>query len=96
MAWETFTRELAVALEALNEDEFLVLIVKQKNYFVQFAAQGSFGMRAEAVSNLYLPDGRHLSPEQSAGHPGNLVYRAMNRAGETIRFPNLGIRQRLD
>ena len=67
VAWETFTQELAVALEALQEDEFLVLMVKQKNYFVQFAAQGSFGMRAEAVSNLYLPDDKQLSPEQSAG-----------------------------
>jgi len=63
-AWVDFTDNLAVALEALDEDEWLILSVKNSNRFVQFAAQGSRGMRAEATSDFYLPEDQHLTQEQ--------------------------------
>jgi hypothetical protein len=64
-ARKAFTHELPVALEALEEDEFVIVTLKYANLFVQFLCQGSFGMRIEAISNLYLPEDKHLSPEQS-------------------------------
>src|SRR5437879_3819022 len=60
-AWRQFAHELSLTLEALEEDEFLTLSVKRSNRHVQFAGQGSFGMRAEAVSDFYLPDNEHLN-----------------------------------
>jgi hypothetical protein len=53
-------------LAALEEDEFIVLSVKNSSQFIQFAAQGSFGMRAESVSDFYLPEQAHLSDRQVA------------------------------
>ena len=53
-AWAPFAESLASVLEQLQEDQFLVLSAKGSNRFVQFYAQGAFGMRAEAVSNEYL------------------------------------------
>lgn len=50
-AWAQFASELTHALADLDEDEFLILTTKKGWYYVQFAAQGSFGMRAEATSN---------------------------------------------
>lgn len=45
---------LRPAWPIFQEDEFLVLSSKFVNYFVQFAAQGHFGMRIEATSNVYV------------------------------------------
>jgi hypothetical protein len=53
-AWVDFERNLAVTLQVLEEDESLVVERKHTNLYVQFNAQGSFGMRAEAVSNTFL------------------------------------------
>jgi hypothetical protein len=64
-AWLRFTYELDVALGAMEEDEFLVVQIKKKNRYVQFAAQGAFGMRAEAASNFYLPEGESLNEVQN-------------------------------
>ena len=52
--WERFTGDLALCLADLAEDEYLVLSAKRVNYYIQFAAQGQFGMRAEAASNVYV------------------------------------------
>ena len=52
--WERFANDLALCLADLSEDEYLILSSKRLNYFVQFAAQGKFGMRAEATSNTYI------------------------------------------
>jgi hypothetical protein len=60
-AWAKFERALAKAIGELNGDEFLVICSKHDNRFVQFAGQGPFGMRAEAVSNAYLDAQERLS-----------------------------------
>ena len=52
--WDRLTNNLAACLADLLEDEFLVLSSKSANHFVQFAAQGQFGMRIEATSNVYV------------------------------------------
>lgn len=65
-AWAQLTDALQSALGALEEDEYLVLQVKGTNRFVQFAMQGSFGMRVEAVSNFYLPEGQQLDDSDHA------------------------------
>lgn len=63
-AWFPFTASLASVLEQLQEDQFLILSAKGSNRFVQFYAQGAFGMRAEAVSNEYLTGSERLSVAQ--------------------------------
>lgn len=59
-AWTQFTGRLVMALAALEEDEHLLLQVKGTNRYVQFMDQGGYGMRAETVSDYYLPEGEHL------------------------------------
>lgn len=78
-AWTRFARQLCLAIAALEEDEYLIVSIKRSNYFVQFAAQGAFGMRIEAASNFYLPqeqcldDARHASMlEMGWNAPTNL------------------------
>ncbi len=53
-AWPEFQGRLAEALSLLSEDQFLIINQKKTNRFVQFSAQGSFGFRAETVSNAFL------------------------------------------
>jgi hypothetical protein len=65
-AWPMFARKLSAALRKLEEDQFLILSLKQSNQYIQFAAQGSFGMRAETTSNSYLPESRQLTEQQIA------------------------------
>jgi hypothetical protein len=60
-AWKQFAYELAQALSALEEDEWLILSVKNRQRFVQFMNQGGAGYRAEAVSDFYLSDDERLS-----------------------------------
>jgi len=60
-AWARFGRELALALRALEEDEWLIVLRKNRNRFVQFMNQGGAGFRAEAVSDFYLPEDDCLS-----------------------------------
>lgn len=62
--WPPFAQKLAIALGKLEEDQFLILSVKRSNRFVQFAAQGSFGMRVETTSNSYLAKPEQLAQEQ--------------------------------
>ena len=64
VAWPPFQSKLAAALGKLEEDQFLILSVKRSDRFVQFAAQGSFGMRVETVSNHYLEEPERLSEGQ--------------------------------
>lgn len=52
-AWAAFEGALALAIQALEEDEFLIISSKRRNQFVQFADQGSFGLRAEASWGVY-------------------------------------------
>ena len=64
--WPPFAQKLAAVLEMLEEDQFLVLSVKRSNQYIQFAAQGSFGMRVETTSNNYLARPQQLSKRQIA------------------------------
>lgn len=65
-AWQPFAEKLATTLASLKEDQYLILSVKHANHFVQFAAQGAFGMRVETTSNHYLPQQEQLSTQQIA------------------------------
>ena len=65
-AWRSFDTKLVQALRALEEDQYLIISAKRGWAYVQFAAQGSFGLRAESVSNNYLPDSSQLKPHQIA------------------------------
>ena len=69
-SWVAFEHALAAAIGDLDEDEFLVLERKNTNYFVQFAAQGSFGLRVEAAANAYQPRPDRI-PEAAVVH---LIY----------------------
>jgi hypothetical protein len=63
-AWLPFTQKLATALATLEEDQYLVISAKDSNRFVQFAAQGAFGLRAETISNHFLPADQQLTLDQ--------------------------------
>ncbi len=52
--WARLTSNLAACLGDLDEDEFLIISSKQANLYVQYAAQGQFGMRAEAACNSFI------------------------------------------
>jgi hypothetical protein len=64
--WPPFAEKLATALAKLEEDQYLILLVKRSNRFVQFAAQGSYGMRVETTSNAYLSKPEKLNKRQIA------------------------------
>jgi hypothetical protein len=66
VAWPPFAQKLAATLEKLAEDQYLILSVKRSNRFVQFAGQGSFGMRVETTSNSYLSKEEQLNERQLA------------------------------
>ena len=63
-SWTTLAGALAICLTELEEDEFLILSYKRANYFVQFAAEGGFGMRAEASSNAFIEPDASLIEQQ--------------------------------
>ena len=65
-AWSAFERKLAETLGALEEDQYLVVSAKRGWAYVQFAAQGSFGLRAECVGNNYLDEAHALRAGQTA------------------------------
>ena len=50
----------------MAEDQMLVISDKQSRRFIQFAAQGAFGLRAEISSNAYLPRSDRLTDMQIA------------------------------
>jgi len=62
-AWSEFRRNLGEALRALEEDEYLILLAKAEDQYVQFAGQGDHGMRAETVSNTFITQSARLSDE---------------------------------
>ena len=63
-AWPAFEKKLAEALDVLEEDQYLVVSEKRGSAYVQFAGQGSFGVRAECVSNNYLDEAHALRAGQ--------------------------------
>ena len=52
--WLPFEAQLAEALAVLEEDHFLILSHPDTGHFVQFSAQGRYGLRGEARSNIYI------------------------------------------
>jgi hypothetical protein len=65
-AWPPFVEKLAGVLGRLEEDQFLILTSKRSQEFVQFAGQGSYGMRVEGMSNYYRDDAHQLNDVQIA------------------------------
>ncbi len=70
-AWADFTTRLAVALERLEPETFLVLSVDgdatAAGLYVQFARVGTAGLLAEAASNHYLAPSLALTVAQEDG-----------------------------
>jgi len=64
--WDQFARELSRALSSLPAGHYLIVEMKGDPYYVQFAAGGSLGMRAEAVPNGYLDSANKLSDKACA------------------------------
>ena len=62
--WPIFTENLRSVLAGLEEDQFLILTVKRTGQFIQFAGQGSFGMRCETSSNEFVSKAVHLDDTQ--------------------------------
>lgn len=62
--WPSFTRRLAETLGALADGQYLILAATHIQRYVQFACCGAQGLRAEAVSNAYLPAHDQLGPTQ--------------------------------
>jgi hypothetical protein len=62
--WPLFTENLRLVLAGLEEDQFLILTVKRTGQFVQFAGQGSFGMRCETSSNEFISKAAHMDDTQ--------------------------------
>ena len=52
--WDAFEARLAKTLSELEEDQHMELCLKHSNRYVQFMAQGSYGLRMETTSNAYL------------------------------------------
>ena len=81
--WTTLAGALASCLAHLEEDEFLIISYKRANYFVQFAAQGNFGMRAEASCNSFIEPEASLIDDQYATMAGLGWQRATELVSES-------------
>jgi len=66
-AWPQFAKQLSAVLKRLREDQCLVISSKSSGRFIQFMGQGSFGLRAEVVSNAYLSAEEKFDEAQLAG-----------------------------
>jgi hypothetical protein len=59
--WAALESRLSRSLACLQDGHFLILETREDDgYYVQFAAEGSQGMRVEAVSNRFLDSWRRL------------------------------------
>jgi hypothetical protein len=64
--WPEFMNRLSTVLSRLDEDQYLVINVKKSNRYVQFAGQGSYGLRVETTSNHFLDKEERLDRKQVA------------------------------
>lgn len=64
VAWPPFAQKLAAVLARLEEDQYLILAVKKSNRYIQFASQGSYGIRVETTSNNFLSKQEKLNERQ--------------------------------
>jgi hypothetical protein len=94
-AWSDFENSLAAILEALEEDQFLVISVKTADWaYVQFAAHGAFGLRAEMVSNNFIPADKKFTADQIEAlvglgwHPPTGTPREVAAQRQDKRSPN--------
>lgn len=63
--WIPFTENLTIVLSRLAEDQFLIILAKIGNRFIQFACQGAWGMRVEVSSNHFLEGDDELTHHQT-------------------------------
>ena len=82
--WLAFEKRLAEAIGALKEDQYLVLSKKRGWGYVQFAAQGFYGIRGECVSNHYL-DAAHALTRAQIDALGALGWLAPTGTPEEVR-----------
>lgn len=68
--WDELRDALAACLRELDEDDLLIISHKFSGAFIQFAAQGAWGMRVEAVSNAFLSHRDQLSGAAKEGLSG--------------------------
>ncbi len=64
--WPAFHERLTETLQEMAEDQYLVIMLKNTNRYVQFSAQGFYGMRAETVCNNDLEAAERLTTEEIA------------------------------
>lgn len=64
--WPPFAQRLAAAIDSLEEDQFLILLVKRSNVFVQFFRHGAGGFRVETTSNAYRAGPEKLDARQAS------------------------------
>jgi len=64
--WKALGENLASVLGAMSENQYLIISARREPWFVQFARQGKELLRAEAVSNNYLPESSRLSDAKMA------------------------------
>lgn len=64
--WAPFAQNLSRVLARLEEDQFLVLLAKKGNRYLQFSCQGVWGTRIEVVSNHFLKRSDRLTRQEMA------------------------------
>jgi hypothetical protein len=62
-AWDDYANVVARILDALDTGQFLILSSTDRPCFVQFETHGMHGLRAEAVSNTFLPPEHQLDDD---------------------------------
>ena len=65
-AWNDYVEVVARILDALDAGQFLILSSADRPGFVQFETHGMNGLRAEAVSNAFLPPDHQLDDDALA------------------------------
>jgi hypothetical protein len=61
--WELLSKRLALVIADLEEDEYLIISEKVRKIYVQFSAQGYYGMRMEAIGNEFLDPADRLAKD---------------------------------
>jgi hypothetical protein len=62
--WPVFAQRLAHVLGALQEDQYLIVLLKGTNRYLQFAGQGQRGLLAQCIGNEYLGGAERLDDRQ--------------------------------
>jgi hypothetical protein len=70
LSWDEFERRLALTLEQMADETFLIIATPEgednRGYYLQFASGESYGLRAEAVGSGNLRPDRALVPAREA------------------------------